>query len=62
MIDNIFNELNPYLRGIKKAEDYSVVEVNLKSTWLVPEKSEIQHQKKPTKKSNETYYMFLVVN
>jgi hypothetical protein len=58
MIDNIFNELDPYLRGIKKAENYSVVEVNLKHSWLIPQHASIESQSKPTKTNGITYHMF----
>jgi hypothetical protein len=58
MIDNIFNDLDPYLRGIKKADNYSVVEVNLNKSWLIPEHSDIENQNKTTKTQGITYYMF----
>ena len=58
MIDNIFNELDPYLRGIKKADNYSVVEVNLKNSWLIPQHASIENQNKATKTQGITYYMF----
>jgi hypothetical protein len=58
MIDNIFKELDPYLRGMKKADNYSVVEVNLKNSWLIPQHATIENQSKPTKTNGITYYMF----
>lgn len=58
MIDNIFKQLDPYLRGVKKADNYSVVEVNLKHSWLIPQHSDIENQSKPTKTNGITYYMF----
>ena len=57
MIDNIFTELHPHLRGVKKADNYYVVEVNLKHSWLIPRHSDIQTQS--NKKINDmTYSMF----
>lgn len=58
MIDKIFEELSPYLRGIKKADNYSVVEVNLKSSWLIPQHATIENQSKTTKQNGINYYMF----
>lgn len=58
MIGSIFDELDPYLRGIKKAESYSVIEAHLKTSWLIPEHGTILNQDKPTKTSGLTYYMF----
>ena len=58
MIENIFNDLNPYLRGIKKAENYSIVEVHLKQSWLIPQHGSILNQNKPTKESGILYHMF----
>jgi hypothetical protein len=58
MIESIFNDLNPYLRGIKKAENYSIVEVHLKQSWLIPQHGSILNQNKPTKESGILYHMF----
>jgi hypothetical protein len=58
MIDNIFKTLDPYLRGVKKADNYCVVEVNLKPSWLIPQHPSIENQNKPTKINGITYYMF----
>jgi hypothetical protein len=35
MIQERFNELQPYLRGVKLAGEYSVVECILKNTWKI---------------------------
>jgi len=35
MIQKRFNELQPYLRGVKLAGEYSVVECILKNTWKI---------------------------
>jgi hypothetical protein len=58
MIAEIFNELNPYLRGIKKADNYSIVEVHIKNNWLIPEHGTISSQKKETKERGIVWYMF----
>ena len=56
-IDKIFKDLDPYLRGIKKADNYSIVESNLKSSWLIPSHESIKHQSKKVE-GGLTYYMF----
>jgi len=33
MIQELFKELDPYLKGLKVAENYNIVEVLLKKTW-----------------------------
>lgn len=58
MIESIFDELDPYLRGIKKADNFSIVEVHLKQSWLIPEHGTIQNQSKPTKDGGILYHMF----
>jgi|TARA_R110000803_G_scaffold123890_1_gene191729 hypothetical protein len=59
MIESIFEDLNPYLRGIKKADNYSIVEVHLKQSWLIPQHGSIEDQKKPiTKEPGKLYHMF----
>jgi hypothetical protein len=59
MIENIFENLKPYLRGVKKADNYSIVEVHLKQSWLIPQHGSIQDQKKPvTKEPGTLYHMF----
>jgi hypothetical protein len=58
MIESVFNDLDPYLRGIKKAENYSIVEVHLKHSWLIPQHGSIQNQNKPTKDNGTLYHMF----
>jgi len=57
MIETIFKELDPYLCGIKKADNYSVIEVHLKSSWLIPEHGTIVNRKKPID-GGLIYYMF----
>ena len=58
MIEGIFNDLDPYLRGIKKADNFSIVELHLKQSWLIPKHGTIQNQNKPTKESGILYHMF----
>lgn len=58
MIESIFDNLDPYLRGIKKADNFSIVEVHLKQSWLIPEHGTIQNQSKQTKEGGILYHMF----
>ena len=58
MIEKIFNNLDPYLRGVKKADDYSIIEVHLKPTWFIPQHNTIKNQNKPIKGSGMLYHMF----
>jgi hypothetical protein len=63
MIQNKINELKPYFRGIKLTDNYNIVEVNLKKSWLVPEDDEIMIQSKDIKEKNGvTYNMFYSEN
>jgi hypothetical protein len=58
MIESVFSDLDPYLRGIKKADNFSIVEVHLKQSWLIPQHGTIQNQNKPTKTNGTLYHMF----
>ena len=59
MIQNRLNKLKPYFKGLKIAENYRIVEVNLKSNWLIEENSHIEVQQKQIKEgSNILYNMF----
>jgi hypothetical protein len=49
MIESIFKKLNPYLRGIKKADEFSVIEVHMKNTWTIPSDGVFMSQLLPTK-------------
>jgi hypothetical protein len=62
MIESIFDELDPYLRGIKKADNFSIVEVHLKQSWLIPKHGTIQNQNKQTKEGGTLYHMFYSEN
>ena len=41
MIQERFKELSPYLKGLKVAEKYNIVEVSLKSSWKVVNNDDI---------------------
>jgi hypothetical protein len=41
MIQERFKELSPYLKGLKVAEKYNIVEVTLKTNWKVVDNDEI---------------------
>ena len=43
------NKLKPYFKGLKVADNYRVVEFNLKDSWLVEEGGTIEL---PTKKDS----------
>ena len=56
MIQNRLNKLKPYFKGLKIAENYRIVEVNLKNSWLIEENSHIEVQQKPIKESSNVLY------
>lgn len=58
MIEKVFKDLNPYLRGIKKSDDYSIIEVVLKKSWKIPTSSTIQNQAKNIDEPNMVYHLF----
>ena len=63
MIQKRFNELQPYLRGLKLAGEYSVVECILKNTWKIDGLSTEGVQYKSSGKESEEHkgyvgYMF----
>jgi hypothetical protein len=59
MIQNKINELKPYFRGIKLTDNYNIVEVNLKKSWLIPKDEDILVQSKDIKEQGGiTYNMF----
>lgn len=58
MIEEIFNELDPYLLGIKKSEGHSIIEVEVKNSWLIPSHGTINKQNIQSKKSGLVKYMF----
>ncbi len=56
MIQEKLNKLKPYFKGLKVADNYRIVEFNLKSTWLVEEDKFIELQQKPIKESSSILY------
>ena len=59
MIQERINKLKPYFKGLKVADNYRVVEFNLKDSWLVEEGGTIEfQQKKIHEKDNTLYSMF----
>lgn len=57
-IQKRFNELSPYLKGLKSADKYRMVEVNLKSTWKFIQNDEILFQVKEIEGKNFNYHLF----
>ena len=62
MIQKRFNELQPYLRGVKLASQYSIIECILKSTWkidgIVTEGIEYKSGKESEDNKGYMSYMF----
>tara|TARA_R110002153_G_C13330512_1_gene497968 strand:- start:6982 stop:7509 length:528 start_codon:yes stop_codon:yes gene_type:complete len=56
MIQEKLNKLKPYFKGLKVADNYRIVEFNLKDTWLVEEDKFIELQQKPIKESSSILY------
>jgi hypothetical protein len=56
MIQKRLDTLKPYFKGIKVAENYRIVEVNLKNTWVIPEDDEIEVQQKQAEKNQGMIY------
>jgi hypothetical protein len=46
MIQKRLDKLKPYFKGIKVAENYRIVEIILKKSWVIPENGEIEVQQK----------------
>ena len=57
-IQKRLEKLKPYFKGLKLAEKYRVVEVNLKNNWLIQENSAIDVQQKRNDNTNTMYSMF----
>lgn len=57
MIQDVFKELEPYLKGLKIAENYNIVEVLIKKTWtykdFLPEDIQFSQTKE---NGNKDYY------
>lgn len=62
MIQERFNELQPYLRGVKLAGEYSVVECILKNTWkiddIIPEGIQYKSGKESEEHRGYVSHMF----
>jgi len=59
MIQERINKLKPYFKGLKVADNYRVVEFNLKDNWLIEDDGTIEvQQKKIHEKDNTLYSMF----
>jgi hypothetical protein len=57
-IQKRLDKLKPYFKGLKLAEKYRVVEVNLRNTWIVQENNTIEVQQKRNDNTNTMYSMF----
>jgi len=61
-IQERIDKLSQYFKGIKLAESYRVVEVNIKKNWTIPlnqeESEEIQFSQKESKQPSIYYTMF----
>ena len=60
MIQEKFNKLKPYLKGLKYADNYNIVETNLRLSWKVVESENIEFQKKKMDK-NENFLLLYVL-
>lgn len=62
MIQERINKLKPYFKGIKVAEDYNIVEVNLKKSWTIPENEHVLVQQKEVKENTNLFYNMFYTN
>ena len=59
MIQEKINSLKPYFRAIKNTENYNILEMELKNTWIVEKGEEIEYQQRPTKENpNNLFTIF----
>lgn len=56
MIQEKINKLKPYFRGLKVADNYRIVEFNLKNTWVIEKSGDIELQQKKIKESDNVLY------
>jgi hypothetical protein len=56
MIQEKINKLKPYFKGLKVADNYRIVEFNLKDTWVIEKSDYIDLQQKKIKESNNVLY------
>lgn len=63
MIQKKIDSLKPYFKGLKVAENYKIVEVNLKKSWEMESTEDIGVQQKELKENpNFNYVMFYSEN
>lgn len=62
MIQTRIDLLQPYFKGIKVAEDYKIVEFNLKKSWVIPTNNNIEVQQRGVKESNNILYNMFYSN
>lgn len=59
MIGERLDKLKPYFKGLKVTDNYNIVEVVIKKSWVFEENEDILSQNKVMKEnSNILYYMF----
>lgn len=58
MIQESFNRMTPYLKGLKVTDNYSIVETNLRSTWNIPSKDGIDVKQKEGSSHGLVYNLF----
>ncbi len=58
MINIVFEGLKPYLKGVKQAEDYKIVEVDLTKNWLIPGNDKIKGQQKQSDGKTESWIFY----
>jgi len=56
MIQERIDKLKPYFKGLKVADNYRIVEFNLKNTWVIEESDDIELQQKKIKESDNVLY------
>ena len=56
MIQEKIDKLKPYFRGLKVADNYRIVEFNLKNTWVIEKSDSIELQQKKIKESDNVLY------
>jgi hypothetical protein len=54
MIDKIIENLKPYFIGLRLVEKYYIVEIQIKNSWVIPNKGNIEHEK--TKEGGVLFY------
>ena len=59
MIQEKINSLKPYFRAIKNTENYNILEMELKNTWVMEKGEGIEYQQRPTKENpNNLFTIF----